>query len=315
MILVTGPTGYVGRRIVPAFTSRGHSLRCLVHNPSRARSLADQGVETVQGEVLNPDSLRPALEGVDVVVHLVAIIREKGEYTLERVNHQGTRNILQATKEAGVKRFIHASTIGVSDDSSIPYLYSRWLGEQEVVQSGIPFTILRFSLGFGEGDEFFNVLAALVKALPIVPVVGDGRSKFQPIAVEEVAECFARAYEDDSTIGSTIEIGGPEHLTYEEIIDLISDTLNIRIAKVHVPVPLMRPLVKVMDVLMPHPPVTSQQLKMLKIDNITNLDSVERNFGFKPTPVRGNIDYIKKVSYLDAIKINLGIMPAHIRDH
>ncbi|MBI4298994.1 MAG: complex I NDUFA9 subunit family protein, partial [Chloroflexi bacterium] len=309
MILVTGPTGYVGRRIVTALASRGYPFRCLIHTPSRSSFLQLQNVETVEGDIMNPNSMVAALRGVDTVIHLVAVIRKKGGSNFERVNHLGTRNTLKAAKEAGVKRFLHASTIGAADYPSISYLHSRWLGEQEVINSDIPFTILRFSLGFGEGDEFFNVLAALVKALPVVPVIGNGKARFQPIAVEEVAECFVRAYEDSSTIGKTIEIGGPEYLSYEEIIDLISQTLNIRIAKVHVPVTLVRPLVKVMEVLTPHPPVTSEQLKMLKIDNITKLDAVEKNFGFRPMTIQGKLDYIKKISYLDALKMNLGVMP------
>jgi len=133
--------------------------------------------------------------------------------------------------------------------------------------------------------------------------------------VEEIAECFVRAYEDENTVGKVIEIGGPEHLTYEEIIDLIKETLQMNIVKIHVPLSVMRPLVRAMEALLPRPPVTSEQLKMLKLDNVTDLQSVKKNFGFVPKPIRGNIDYITRLSYMDALKINLGFMPAHIRDH
>ena len=315
MLLITGATGFVGRNVVSAFASRSIPLRCLVHSPQSAEVIREQPVEIVYGDVLDSLSLKEALAGVETVVHVVAVIREKGPLTFERVNHQGTSNLVQVAKEAGVKRFIDASAIGAANDPTIPYLYSRWLAEQEIINSGIPYTILRFSLGFGEGDEFFNTLAALVKALPIVPIVGDGKALFQPMAVEEIAECFVRAYEDENTVGKVIEIGGPEHLTYEEIIDLIKETLQMNIVKVHVPLSVMRPLVRAMDALLPKPPVTSEQLKMLKLDNVTDLQAVEKNFGFVPKPIRGNIDYVTRLSYMDALKINLGFMPAHIRDH
>ncbi len=315
MLLITGATGFVGRQAVRAFVSHGHPLRCLVHTPRSAEVIQGQGVELVYGDVLDPSSLKEALRGVEAVAHLVAVIREKGPFTFSGVNHQGTRNVLEAAKEAGVKRFIGASTIGATDDPGIPYLYSRWLGEQEIINSGIPYTILRFSLGFGEGDEFFNALAALVKALPIVPIVGDGKALFQPMAVEEIAECLVKTYEDDHTVGRTIEIGGPEHLTYEEITDLISETLQVKTVKAHVPIPVMRPLVGVMDALLPRPPVTSDQLKILKMDSVTDPQAVEKTFGFAPRSPRGNIDYITRLSYMDALKICFGFIPVHIRDH
>ena len=224
-------------------------------------------------------------------------------------------NLLRAAETAGVRRFVHASTIGASSDPAVPYLYSRWMAEQEIERSPLASTVLRFSVGFGEGDEFFNVLAALVKASPVVPIAGDGTARFQPIAADDAARCLAAAVDDDGIAGQVLELGGPEHHTYDEMIDIIAQTVGVRTAKVHVPLDLFTPIVSVMEAVMPRPPVTSEQLKMLAIDNTTALDSVEESFGFAPRPMRGNIDYVKTMSYMDALKINLGLMPAHIRDH
>jgi len=315
MILITGATGFVGRHVVRAFASGGHQVRCLVHTPSRSQVVMGSGVETLQGDIMAPSSLTRALEGVDGVVHLAAVIREQGPLTFQRVNHQGTRDLIFAAKEARVERVVHVSAIGTSENPGIPYLQSRWLGEQEVVGSDLPYNILRFSVGFGEGDEFINVLAALVKSSPLVPVVGDGKSKFQPIAVEDAAKCVVKAYEDQDVLGKTLELGGPEQITYEGIIDLIGETLGKRVIKIHVPLSVMRPVAGVMDTLLPRPPVTPEMLKMLQVGNVAQPDSVERAFGFKPRPLKGNIDYIKRISFLDALKINLGLMPNHIRDH
>ena len=139
------------------------------------------------------------------------------------------------------------------------------------------------------------MLAAQVKAFPVVPVAGNGKARFQPIAVEDVARCLVEAYERDDIAGRTIEVGGPEHLAYDEMLDLIAETLGARIVKAHLPVPLMKPAVAVMEALVPRPPATLEQLKMLSLDNTAELDSVERNFGFVPQPVRGNLGYVKRL--------------------
>lgn len=315
MILVTGPTGFVGRHVVRELTSRGHAVRALVRRAARANILSPYRAEIAVGDVLDPESLVGACEGVDAVIHLVASIREQPGLTFQRVNYEGTANLLSAAAAAGVNKFVHASAIGASSDPALRYMYSRWMAEQEVSRSAIPHTIVRFGVGFGEGDEFFNVLAAQVKAFPVVPVAGNGKARFQPIAVEDVARCLVEAYERDDIAGRTIEVGGPEHLAYDEMLDLIAETLGARIVKAHLPVPLMKPAVAVMEALVPRPPATLEQLKMLSLDNTAELDSVERNFGFVPQPVRGNLGYVKRLGLRDALKIALGFMPGHIRDH
>ena len=315
MILVTGATGFVGRRVVAALAERGLPVRALVHSRRRAAVLSAHDVDIAEGDVLDPESLTRACEGVDAVVHLVAVIREGRGATFQKVNYQGTSNLLKAAEEVGVGRFVLASTIGADSDPSIPYLYSRWLAEQETERSPVPHTIVRFSVAFGEGDEFFNMMAAQVKAFPLVAIAGDGTARFQPIAVEDVAGCLVGALESDDVIGRTIEAGGPAFLSYEEIIDLVAETLGVRIAKVHVPLGLMRPVAAVMQALMPRPPVTPEQLKMLGVDNTTDLDSVESNFEFMPRSARDNIGYVTRIGLGDALKMNLGFMPAHIRDH
>lgn len=314
-VLVTGSTGFIGRRVVRALADNGHSVRAAARSESRGAMFGDLGVEVVQADVLDAESLGRACERVDAVVHMVAVVRETGGLTFHRVNYEGTLNLLRAAEAAGAQRLVHASTIGASSDPAVPYLYSRWMAEQEIERSQIASTVLRFSVGFGEGDEFFNVLAALVKASPVVPIAGDGRARFQPIAADDAARCLAASVDDDGIAGRVLELGGPEHHTYDEMIDIISQTVGVRTAKVHVPLEVFAPIVSVMEALMPRPPVTSEQLKMLGIDNTAALDSVEASFGFTPRPMKGNIDYVKRMTYVDALKINLGIMPAQIRDH
>ena len=207
--------------------------------------------------------------------------------TFHRVNYDGTVNLLRAAEAAGARRFVHASTIGASSDPAVPYLYSRWMAEQEIERSPLDHTILRFSVGFGEGDEFFNVLAALVKASPVVPIAGDGTARFQPIAADDAARCLAASVDDDGTAGQVLELGGPKHHTYDEMIDIIAETVGVRTAKVHIPLDVFGPVVSVMEALMPRPPVTSEQLKMLGIDNTTATRLCRRELRLRAPPDEG----------------------------
>ena len=313
MILVTGATGFVGRRVVERLASNRKNVRALTRGGGAA--MLPWGVKIAVGDVLDPRSLTSAMQGVDAVVHLVAVIREIGDRTFQRVNYEGTKNVLEAAKKAGVDRVVCVSTVGSTSDPEVPYLYSRWMAEQEIARSDLDCTVIRFTIGFGEGDEFVNRLAALVKMSPLTPVVGDGKSVFQPIAADDVARCVVESIERYDLEGKTVDIGGPDYYTYDELVDLVAETLGVKVAKVHVPERVVTPAATVMESISPSPPVTREQLKMIAIGENTSLDSVEQNFGFSPLPVRGNIDYIKKISIGDAMRMNLGYMPTHIRDH
>ncbi len=313
MILVTGAAGFLGRHVVKTLRQAGRPVRAHLHT-GRAEVVTPYGAELCYGDVRDIASLRQAVAGTDAVVHLVSTIREKGGATFQSINHQGTANVVAAAQAAGVRRFVHLSVIGAQDSPRYPYLFSKWQGEQAVVQGGIPYTILRSSFLFGEGDAFFNLLAGVVKALPLVPIAGPGKARFQPIWVEDVARCVGQALSSDRLVDQTVEIGGPEHFTYDELMDLVAATLGARRVKVHVPLPLMGLLATMMGVL-PRAPVTRQQLAMLAIDDVTQLDSVERHFGFQPRSLRGSLDYVRTLTYLDAVKATLGALPRHIRDH
>ncbi len=310
MILVTGATGYVGRRVVRRLVEGGEAVRCLVRPSSDLSIFEGLNLETHVGDVTDAASLMSACQGADAVVHLVAIIREKGKYTFDRVNHLGTRNVVEAAREAAVKRFVHLGAIGAGPDPKYPYLHSKWRGEQVVGEGGIPYVILRSSIIFGRGDEFINALAAAVRWGPVAPIVGSGKTRFQPIFVEDVADCISRALKDQELLGQTVEIGGPEQLSYQEIVELILRTCGLRRLKVHIPVLCMKLLAPVLGKLAPHPPVTRTELDMVNLDNIAELDSVERNFHFRPRPIGGNISYIVDMGRWEALAISLGFRPA-----
>lgn len=292
MILVTGGSGFVGRRLVARLVEAGERVRVIARGLRQAQLPA--GVEVVKGNVISGQGLPQAMEGVERVVHLVAIIRESGDQTFDGVIRQGAPNVVNAAKAVGVKKFVHQSAVGARDDPHFRYHKAKWHAEQAVMASGLKYTVVRPSLIFGEDDEFFTTLAGLVRWNPVVPIAGDGRTRFQPIWVEDVVTCLAQCLKDGVHDNAVVEIGGPEHLTYEEMVDIVAQVLGKRRLKAHIPLFLMRPLVSFMEFVLSRPAVTREQLKMLAIDNVTQLDAVPRQFGFQPQRLAAGLDYLKR---------------------
>lgn len=289
-VAITGGTGFIGLHTAKALLAAGHEVRLVARGERRGPR--PQGAALVRADVTTGKGLEEALEGCDTVVHLVAVIRERGKQTFERVIVGGAQNVVQAAGGAGVGHLIHLSAIGADPEPRYPYLASKWQAEHIVIGGGVPYTILRSSLVFGPGDAFFTVLTRMVRLTPIVAIVGDGRALFQPIAVSDLAriivECVARGPQQ-----RIIEVGGPEQLTYEEIVDTIKDELGAHRLKVHVPVPLMLPPAVVFDKVLPKPPVTPGQLRMLEKNNVTRLDAVPSTFGFMPQRFADNLAYLQ----------------------
>jgi nucleoside-diphosphate-sugar epimerase len=289
-IAITGGTGFVGIHTSRALAAAGHELRLLARGTRSGPRPA--GAEWVRADVISSDGLAEALRGCDAVVHLVAIIREKGRQTFTRVNAQGTANVARAAADAGVGHLVHISAIGVEPDPRYAYLASKWEGEQAVSGGTVPFTVLRPSLVFGPGDGFFTVLAKLIRLNPVVPVVGDGRALFQPIAVSDLARIVTLCIERGPS-GAVHEVGGPDQLTYEQIIDIIkAETGRVRRRNVHVPVAAMLPLATIFEKVLPNPPVTPGQLRLLEKQNVTRLDAVPTQFGFEPLAFAEHCEYL-----------------------
>ena len=291
-IFLTGGTGYVGGNIRAALA--GRPLRLLVRDKNRSAALAGDDVELVEGDVTDTASLRGAMDGCATAINLVAIIAEEGGATFDGVIRRGTENVVAEAQRAGVSHFIQMSALGAMNVPRYGYLDAKWRAEEAVKAAGIPWTIFRPSVIFGPGDEFINTLAGLIRAAPVIPVVGDGQSKFQPVAVGEVAESFVRALDDPAAIGQTYELGGGKIYPYEGLLDAIAAKLGKRKPKVHVPVGLMMPIVKLSKPLPKklRPPVTEEQLKMLALDNCTDHSATAGLIGRPPLALEDGIDYI-----------------------
>jgi uncharacterized protein YbjT (DUF2867 family) len=303
-ILITGVAGFVGSHLAERLAAQGHTLRGLVRQPGARRYLgASVPVELVPGDVTRPETLAPAMRGVDAVIHLVAIPYERSGATYEAVNAQGTRNVVNAATEAGVRRFFHQSALAVDARSPYGYLHSKGKGEDAVRASGLDWTVLRPSVLVGPEDEFANALARWLVITPLAfPLVGNGQARFQPLWVEDLVTCIVKTLDNPVTIGQSYDLGGPEHLTYEAMVKQILFALHRSRILLHVPVSLMRPVVKGMEIVLPKPPATTSLLDLLNVDNTTALDSVERHFGFTPRPFREVIGYLNRYSFSRALR-------------
>ncbi|MCI0802090.1 MAG: complex I NDUFA9 subunit family protein [Chloroflexi bacterium] len=315
VVLVTGGTGFLGRRVVHELLERGHQVRCLVHTPGRERMFSHRAVEVQYGSVRDPASLSNAFYDVEAVVHLVGIIRRRRRDSFEDVHREGTANVLAAAKEAGARHFLHVSVIGAANDRSYPYLYTKWLGEQEVIKAGIPYTIFRPSVLFGEGDEFLNVLAGLVRLFPLVPVIGSGKNRYHPLAADDLARCIVITLGREDLKGRTLDLGGSKRMNYNDLVSEVARAMGKRRLRFHLPVWLMYAIAALSQGFMPRPPITTDQLKMLEIRSVAELGELEKVFGFTPRPMAGNIDFVNSVGVADGIQMLLGSMPRRVRDH
>lgn len=286
-IFVTGATGFVGRAVIPALQAHGYGVRCLVRRGSESALRGLEALERVEGDVLSPEALERGMAGCDTVIHLVGIIREQSATlsTFERIHTRGTVNVLEAAAATGIRRYLHMSALGSRADARARYHRSKWEAEEVVRASPTAWTIFRPSIIYGRGDEFVNLLAGMVGRYPLVPVIGGGQQRLQPVAVEHVAQAFARAVDLPATEKHAYEVGGPEAVTMVRLLDLIGEALNRpRVRKMHVPLGLVRPLARVLHRL-PGFPLTPDQLLMLEEDNVCDPQPFHATFGLSPMPL------------------------------
>lgn len=291
MIVIAGADGFVGRHIVARLTPNGEPFRALVRNAERARKVLPAGTQIVEGDTTQPATLGPALEGADTVIHCAFVVANRKERPgsgYREVNVGGTRNLVAAAQAAGVRRICVMGGLGTAPSPHDAYLQGRYEADEAVKQSGLGWSIIGPSVQFGPGSAFFSGLADLIRSpLPVVPMIGDGRVRFQPIWVEDVVTCMLKMVrEPDTYNGRSIDVGGPEIFTYQQILQLLMRTLRKRKLLVPGPKPLARIGIGIMEAVLPNPPATRAAIGLFDFDNVAGLDSVERNFGFAPLSLR-----------------------------
>ena len=278
-VVVTGGTGFVGPHVVRALAASGHDLKLLVRDATRSRELPGQ---PVVGEMTNAVSLHTAVEGADAVVHLVAI-RQGRDEEFKRIMEQGTRDLVEAAKQAGLKRFILMSALGTSEETKdlVPYYHAKWEMEQAVKASGLEHVIFRPSFVFGRDGGILPTFRKLAKVTPVTPIIGSGEQRIQPIWVDDVAAYFAAAVTRAEPVPNrTFELGGPEVVSWNEFWEKLRAALGIRRRpSLHVPVGLMRVNALVTERLPGNIPLTRDLLKMLEHgDNVVSNDDAVQTF-------------------------------------
>jgi len=279
-IFISGATGFVGGHLCRELLSRGHTLKLLVRSP---KSLNLKEAELVSGDVTSADDCLKAAAGCDAVINLVGIIREFPErgVTFERLHIEATRNMLAAAKESGIRRYLQMSALGSRAGAASGYHRSKYAAEELVVASGLDYTIFRPSLIFGPKDAFVNMLAGFIRSFSIVPVIGDGKYRMQPISADDVARCYAIALEKPETVGKAYNLCGPDRLNYLEIVDAVARALDRRfVLKLKNPLILMQFVTPILEKF-PFYPVTSDQITMLLEESICD-GSWQGTFGFEP---------------------------------
>jgi uncharacterized protein YbjT (DUF2867 family) len=297
-VFVTGGTGFVGKNIVSKLMERGYEAVILVRDKRSEGKLGDfaRRVSFVYGNVQDMDSLQKGMSSCDAAIHLVGIIREIGSNTFENVHYEGTKNVVNAARMSGMKRFIHMSAEGTRPAAKSAYHRTKYRAEEYLKASGLNYTIFRPSMLFGPEDKNFNVLADLIRRTPFIPVIGDGNYRWQPVSVKDVAEVFVTALENQKAERKTYEIRGPDVLTFNEVLDTLMEILSVKRGKIHVPVLFVRPIVYLLERLLPSPPITIDQLKMLLENYDHPASDLLKDFGLELTPFdRGLREYIQKV--------------------
>lgn len=274
-ILVTGASGFVGRHLLEHLLATGHRVIAL----SRRRANFPVEVEVALGDVVSGEGLAAASASAEAVIHLVGIIRESGDATFDRVHVEGTRNVVAAAREAGL-RYLQMSALGAAKGTGSRYFESKAQAEEIVKASGLDWTIFRPSLIFGLGDEFFGQTMKGLVAAPVIPQIGDGRFLFRPVHIGDVAAAFEQALARPATIGRSFDLVGPTEYTFRELLLLVREALGSSRSILPVPLWAMKLAVPLLQVL-PNPPITKDQFAMLLQGNTADPGPMQAAFDLR----------------------------------
>jgi len=292
LITVFGGTGFVGRHTVRALARAGFRVRVAVRYPSQGFFLPPMGhvgqIAIVKCNVRNPEQIAAAIHGASGVVNLTGILFSRGRQNFNAVHVEGAAAIAKAAQAVGVSSLVHISAIGANVDAESSYAASKGEGERRVREAFSDATILRPSIVFGPEDDFFNRFAALARILPVLPLIGGGHTKFQPVFVGDVASAVLRALNDPSTRGNTYELGGPTIYTFKELMQVIlRETCRKRLL---LPIPFSIAAFQAFFLqFMPKPLLTPDQVTLLRSDNIVSASDALASLGIAPTSVEAEV--------------------------
>ena len=272
-VVVFGGGGFLGRRLVHRLIAEGMTVRVAVRHPDPARvglrAIGFDQVMVVPADVRDRASVAAAIAGTDAVVNTVSAYVEKGGVTFEAVHVQGANTVAREAVAAGVARLVLVSGIGADPDLTSPYIRARGRGELTVQQTFPGVTIVRPGAMFGPGEALFGTLAELARLLPVLPLIGGGRTRLQPVFVEDVAEAVAKILADPGTVGRTYELAGHEVYTLRELVMMTLRFMGKRRLLIPVPLAVAEFQARLFE-LLPKPPLTTGQVHLLKADNVAS---------------------------------------------
>jgi NADH dehydrogenase len=293
-ILVTGSTGFVGRVITRVLAERGHSVRLLLRPSAHITNLPIPDAETVVASLQDEQGMRAATAGVEAVVHLASAESARRRRDLFATDIEGTRMLVAQAKASGVRRIIYLSHLGADRGSAYPFLQAKGIAEHAILESGIPCLILRSSRIFGAGDSFTNSIAFLARIVPAVFFIPEMDTHLQPLWVEDLAACLEYCLAEDRYFGEILSIGGPEHLSFAQIVEAVLNEIRAPRMIVNVWPPMARFGLWMMDWILPHSPLTPFWLDYLGVPSTCEANSLSRLFGLKPARIGQQLGYLRR---------------------
>ncbi len=271
IITLFGGSGFLGRYLVRHLARQGHVLRIAVRHPEQAaflKPLGDVGqITPIPASVLHEESVRQAVRGSDAVVNFVGILYERGRMTFQAVHVEGARRVAAAAAEAGASALVHVSAIGADAGAPARYAKSKAAGETAVFSAFPKATVIRPSIVIGPEDDFFNRFAAMARLSPVLPLIGGGKTRFQPVYVGDVAAAIAKVLLTPGHGGKLYELGGPQVYSFRELMELLLAEIARKRILANLPVGVARFKARFLE-LLPEPPLTRDQIMMLQKDNV-----------------------------------------------
>jgi NADH dehydrogenase len=295
MILITGGTGFIGRALVRHLTEAGYPVRLLLRPAKESPNLPlGLPVEIAVSSLTDERGLRSAMVGVDTIYHLAGAEWLGPRASLMEIDIQGTQAVCAAAAAQKVKRIFYVSHLGAERASAFPAFKAKGIAEEFIRRSGIDHTILRSAIVFGKGDHFTSGLAYILNNLPFFFLVPeDGRVQLQPLWVEDLATCLVWSLDNPNTINQTYSIGGPEYLSFNEVLATVMGALGVRRARVHIAPPFLRAITVTLDFIFPGLPVSAYWLDYLAVNRTCGLDTTLRTFSLIPGRFGQHLDHLR----------------------
>jgi len=294
MILVTGGTGFIGRALIRHLVDLGYPVRTLIRpSPSSPKLPRSVAVDVAVSSFSDERGLRAAMVGVDIIFHLASGEWRGPRAELMDSDIQATRAVVEAAEDAGVQRIFYVSHLGADRASAYPVLKAKGIAEEFIRRSKLDYTILRSAIVYGPNDRFTSGLARVLGVSPFFIMPGNGRTVLQPLWVEDLVTCLTWALDDPETINKVVDIGGPEYLTFQQVVQLVMEETGLRRAFIHLPPPYVRGLTVFLESMIPNLPTSVYWLDYMAVNRTTALDTMPRAFNLMPARMSQRLVYLR----------------------